>query len=67
MLRLTKRQRAILVETIPRLANLAVAGLIVSQFVGARRLSFTVAIAGVITWAALIVVTLVLVRNKDAQ
>lgn len=67
MLRLTKRQRAALGESIARLANFCVAGLIVVHFVGARQISLTVAVAGVIGWAGLMAIALALVGHDEVE
>ena len=67
MLRLRKTQRAILVEKIPDLANLAAAGLIFGQFVSGQRFSIAIAVVGVLTWAGMIVWTLIIARDEETE
>ena len=50
MLRLKARQRTVLVEKLPDLANLAVAGLVFGQLLGAETFSPRVALGGVALW-----------------
>ena len=67
MLRLRKRQRAILVEKIPDLANLAAAALIFGQFVSGQRFSLVIAVVGVLTWAGMIAWTLIIARDEETE
>ena len=50
MLRLNVRQRTMLVEKVPDLGNLAVAGLVFGQLLGADAFSLRVALGGVALW-----------------
>ena len=54
MLRLKTRRRAVLVETLRELANLAAGALVLGQFVGQQPLSVWVIVGGVATWLALV-------------
>jgi len=67
MVRLRKRQRAMLVEKIPDLANLAAAGLIFGQFVSGQRFSLAVALVGVITWSGMIVWALIIAEREEGE
>jgi hypothetical protein len=67
MIRLRKRQRAMLVEKIPDLANLAAAGLIFGQFVSGQQFSLAIAVAGVVTWAGMIGWTLIIARDEGTR
>jgi hypothetical protein len=67
MLRFRKTQRAILVEKIPDLANLAAGALIFGQFVGGQRFSLTVAVVGLIAWAAMIGLTLAIAGDEEVR
>ncbi len=67
MLGLRQAQRTVLAEKIPDLANLAAGGLIFGQFVGGQPFSPTVAMVGVITWVAMIGLTLVIARNEETR
>lgn len=58
MLRLRSQHRRVLIETVPKLANFAIAPLIFGQFLSERPLSVATAIGAVAVWAALIGVTL---------
>lgn len=52
MLRLKVRQRELLIDKVPDLANLAMAGLVFGQFLSAEAFSFQIALSGVIVWVA---------------
>lgn len=54
MLRLTARRRAVLVETLRELANLAVAALILGQLVGPRPVSRGLLATGAAVWIVLV-------------
>jgi hypothetical protein len=54
MLRLKTRQRAVLVETLRELANLAAGALVLGQFVGLQPLSVWVVLGGLASWVALV-------------
>ena len=64
MLRLNVRQRAMLVEKVPDLANLAMAGLVFGQFLGAEAFSIRVALGGVVVWITGTVFALVLAGEQ---
>jgi len=67
MVRLRTRQRAILVEKIPDLANLAAAPLIFGQFVSGQRFSLAIAVAGIVTWTGMIAWTLAIAGDEEKQ
>lgn len=50
MLRLTARQREMLIDKLPDLANLAAAGLVFGQFLGSESVSLGVAVGGLLLW-----------------
>jgi len=50
MLRLTVRQRGLLIEKLPDLANLAMAGLVFGQFLGAQEFSVATGLGGLSLW-----------------
>jgi hypothetical protein len=60
MLRLKPRRRAVLVETLRELANLAAGALVLGQFVGQQPLSLWVISGGVAAWFALVAVAILL-------
>lgn len=60
MLRLTPRRRRALSDTMRELANLSVAALGLSQFVGQPSRSWGSVVAGVLVWLTLVTVALVL-------
>lgn len=53
MLRLKRRQREVILDTLPDLANLIAGALLFAQFVGSERFSFGVALLGMVLWVAL--------------
>ena len=63
MLRLTSRQRTMLIEKVPDVANLTAASTFLGQFLSDRPFSVTLALAGLSVWAALAVLTFVLAGN----
>ena len=63
MLRLSQRQRSILVDKVPDTANLAIAGLVFGQFVGGQVFSIATALVGFATWVALLGWTMFLARK----
>lgn len=58
MLRLKPQHRRVLIETVPKLANFAIASFMLGQFLSERPVSVVTAIGAVAVWAALIGVTL---------
>lgn len=58
MLRFKVQQRSILMDKLPDLANLAVAGLVFGQFVGGGRFSIHIGFVGVVIWIAVIALAL---------
>jgi hypothetical protein len=60
MLRLKGRQREVLIEKWPDLANLAMAGLVFGQFLSAEPFSLSVAIGGLAIWIVVMVYVLTL-------
>ena len=64
MLRLNVRQRTMLVEKVPDLANLAMAGLVFGQFLGTEAFSIRVALGGVVVWIIGTVFALVLAGEQ---
>ena len=54
MLRLNARQRAVLVETLRELANLAAGALVLGQFVGQQPLSLGTVLDGIALWVVLV-------------
>lgn len=67
MLRLKPRRRAVLVETLRELANLTAGALVLAQFVGQRPLSVGLALAGVASWVALVVMAVVLAEERSDE
>jgi hypothetical protein len=65
MLLFSRAQRAVLVEKVPDVANLAIGALSFGQFLGERPFSFGLAIFGVGMWVILIALTLVLASEKE--
>ena len=66
MLRLKPRQRAVIVEKLPDLANLAIGVLVLGQFVGDKPASLSLMMAGAAIWAGLAGVTLLIAgANHD--
>lgn len=65
MLLLNQAQRAMLVDKVPDLANLAVGALFFGQFLGDRPFSFTVALCGVGMWGMLIAWTIVIASERN--
>lgn len=66
MLRLKSRQRGVLVEKVPDVANLAAGSMFFGQFLTDRPFSLPLAIWGMVAWAALWIFTLVLAED-DGQ
>ena len=58
MLRLKPRQREVLIEKWPDLANLALAGLVFGQFLSAEPFSLPVALGGLAIWSAVMLIVM---------
>lgn len=65
MLRLTSRQRAILVEKVPDLANLTLASTFLGQFLGEGPFSVAVAVPGIGAWIVMMILDLVLAGDEQ--
>ena len=63
MLRLTVRQRTMLTEKVPDVANLTLASTFLGQFLSDRPVSLTLALAGLSAWTALAVLAFVVAGN----
>ena len=63
MLRLTPRQRTLLIEEIPNVANLVLAATFLGQFLGDRPFSAPLALIGAGLWLALAIAAFVLAAN----
>ena len=64
MLGLSTRQRSVLVEKLPDIANVAAGALVFGQFLGDRGYSLVLALYGVATWSALTGFTLLLAKGN---
>jgi hypothetical protein len=64
MLRLTSRQRVALGGTLRELADFAAAALVFGQFVGQQPASWTLTLAGVTIWSALVALALKLLGER---
>ena len=65
MLRLKPRQRAVIVEKLPDLANLVAGVLVLGQFVGEDPASVWRLIMGVAVWAGLAGITLLIAAEES--
>jgi hypothetical protein len=65
MLRLNPRQRDVLIEKMPDVANLAAGSMFLGQFLTERPFSVALAVAGVAGWIACWALTLVLSGRDD--
>ena len=65
MLRLKPRQRAVIVEKLPDLANLVAAVLVLGQFVGEEPASVWRVIMGVALWTGLAGITLLIAGEES--
>ena len=63
MLRLKSRQRGVLVDKVPDVANLAAGSMFFGQFLTDRPFSLRLAVWGMAAWAALWIFTLVLAEG----
>jgi len=64
MLRLNLRQREVLIEKMPDVANLIAASTFLGQLLTDRPFSIGLAIAGIVTWTLLWALTLFLAEAK---
>ena len=64
MLRVATRQRAALSETLREFANLAVAALVLGQFIGTRPLSWRLMGVGALVWLLCLALALALEREE---
>jgi hypothetical protein len=58
MLRLNARQRTVLLEKVPDVANLAIGALLFGQVVGSQPVSRWLALTGFLIWIVLMAITL---------
>ena len=65
MVRLSTRRRAVLVEKLPDIANVAVGALVFGQFLGDRPYSPALALYGVGIWSALMGFVLLLAMENS--
>jgi len=64
MLLLNRAQRAMLVDKVPDIANVAAGALLFGEFLGGQRFSFLLAVSGAMIWAALMGWSLFLARQR---
>jgi hypothetical protein len=64
MLRLKPKQRTVIVEKLPDLANIIAGVLVIGQFVGERPASLWLVVAGLAIWAGLALVTLIVAGEE---
>jgi hypothetical protein len=64
MIRLSDTHRAVLVQTVPAVANLAVGAVVFGQFLRPQPFSITLASSGIAVWFALIGITFVLAEGR---
>lgn len=68
MLRLKPRQRAVIVEKLPDLANLFIGVLVLGQFVGEQPFSVTRVVVGTAVWAVFAGLTMLIAGgNHDSH
>ena len=65
MIRLKSRQRTLLLEKVPDVANLAVGALVFGQFIGEQPFSIGLAFVGIATWSVLIAFPLVIAGGEQ--
>ena len=65
MLRLTMSQRAVLLDKIPDVANVAVGASVFGQLLAERPFSLPVAVSGIAVWATLMGLTLLIGRERQ--
>ena len=64
MLRLRSRQRRVLIDKMPDVANVAAASMFFGQFLSGQPFSLRLAAGGMAAWAALWIFTLVLAEDE---
>ena len=64
MVRLSTRQRTVLVDKLPDIPNVAAGALVFGQFLGDQEYSLALALYGVGTWSALMGFTLLLAKGS---
>jgi len=64
MLRLADSQRAVLVQAIPAVANLAIGTLVFGQFLRQQPFSYLPALAGVALWFVFVGIAVMFARGK---
>ncbi|PYR63752.1 MAG: hypothetical protein DMF87_05775 [Acidobacteria bacterium] len=67
MLRLDRRQRTIVADTLRQLANIMFGGTVIAQFVGTQSRSVLLAAAGIAAWWILLVVAVMLAGGQDRE
>lgn len=65
MLRLKPRQRALFVDKMPDVANLAAASMFFGQFLADRPFSLELGLAGLVAWALIWTFAVVLAAKED--
>ena len=65
MLRLNPRQRQILTDKVPDVANLVFAAIVIGRFLGEPRASWRVMLAGIALWAAAMAVVVMMSREES--
>jgi len=65
MLRLRPRQRTVLLEKLPDVANLGVGALLFGQFVSNQPFSLRLALSGGVIWMAFMAITLSIAREDE--
>jgi hypothetical protein len=66
MLSLDETQRAILIEKVPDIANVAAGATVFGQAVSDRPFSFWLASTGLVVWTVLMTLTLLLARKEES-
>ena len=64
MVRLSTRQRTVLVDKLPDIPNVAAGALVFGQFLGDQEYSLALSLYGVGTWSALMGFTLLLAKGS---
>lgn len=64
MLELRRRQREVLIEKLPDMANIAAGGLVFGQFLGERPCSLALALFGITCWAAMLGLALFFAKER---
>ena len=66
MLELNHKQRAVLADKLPDVANIAAAALVFGQFLGERAFSWWLALCGLALWGALVSCAIALTGGKES-